>query len=306
LTFAGPDDILQLPYKDFRLFKTPDKEEGSMEKTVHLILNIPHGSVTATSLGIAGYALHRSPGSGKHFRGKTIMIDLALDGSRPGFAYDDEGGWRDAAGDTVSALAAVSAGKRTKTALSNSGFNVVPLSAYNTIHLVKTGGALLPLAGAVRLRDYVTHACHEELTPEQVAHTIGSLPPAARTPRFFMILAPVQFLLMTNLSPEEYCWYAAHRPGKIFRRVMFTELREDTYDLAAASRFKEAREELLAHPEKKTKSVVFGECLNGIPFHRWVGYPGGVPGGLYVGDRNGISLWPFPQAIPRTWDKLDG
>lgn len=277
-----------------------------MDKEIDLILNIPHGSVTATSLGIAGYALHRSPGSGKHFRGKTIMINLALDGDRPAFAFDDEGGWRDAEGDAVAALAAVSSGKRTKTALSNSGFNVVPLGAYKTVHLVKTGGAPLALAGAVRLRDYVNHTCHEELTTEQVAQAIGSLPPAARTPRFFMILAPVQFLLMTNLTPEEYGWYSTHRPGKIFRRVMFTELREETYDLAAASRFKEAREELFTHPEKKTKSVVFGECLNDVPFHRWIGYQGGVPGGLYVGDRDGISLWPFPQAIPRVWDKLDG
>ncbi|MHB8054930.1 MAG: hypothetical protein ACYDH3_06745 [Candidatus Aminicenantales bacterium] len=277
-----------------------------MDPELNLILNIPHGSITATSLGIGGYALHRSPGSGKHFRGKTIMIDLGLDGARPAFSFDDEGGWRDAAGDTIAALAAVSEEKRTKTALSNSGFNVVPLSAYKTVHLVKTGGALLQMAGSVRLRDYLNHACHEELTTEQVAHAIGAQPPAVRTPRFFMILAPVQFLLMTNLTPEEYGWYSTHRPGKIFRRVMFTELHEETYDLAAASRFREAREELLAHPEKKTKSVVFGECINDVPFHSWIGYRGGVPGGLYVSERNGISLWPFPQAIPRSWDKLDG
>lgn len=277
-----------------------------METSVNLILNIPHGSVTATSLGIAGYALHRSPGSGKHFRGKTIMIDLAVNDGRPAFEFDDEGGWRDATGDTIAALAAVSATKKTKTALSNSGFNAVPLSAYRAVHLVKTGGAVLPLAGAVRLRDFSNHACHEELTAEQVAHTIGSVPPATRVPRLFMVLAPVQFLLMTNLTPEEYAWYSTHRPGKIFRRVIFAELLEDTYDLAAASRFKEAREELLAHPDKKTMSVVFGECINDIPFHRWIGYKGGVPGGLYTGSRNGITLWPFPQAIPRDWDKLDG
>jgi len=277
-----------------------------MDTSVSLILNIPHGSVTATSLGVAGYALHRSPGSGKHFRGKTIMIDLALNDGRPAFEFDDEGGWRDAMGDTVAALAAVSATKKTKTALSNSGFNAVPLTAYHSVYLVKTGGAVLPLAGAVRLREFVNHACHEELTADQVANTIGSVPPATRVPRLFMILAPVQFLLMTNLTPEEYGWYSTHRPGKIFRRVMFTELLEDTYDLAAASRFKEAREELLAHPDKKTKSVVFGECINDIPFHRWIGYKGGVTGGLYAGSRKGITLWPFPQAIPRDWDKLDG
>lgn len=282
------------------------KKERIMGQEINLVLNIPHGSVTATSLGVQGYALHRSPGSGKHFRGKTIMIDLALNGLRPVFHFDDEGGWRDAEGDTISALAAVSSGKRTKTALSNSGFNVVPLSAYQTMHLVKTGGAILAMAEPMRLRDYINHACHEELTTEQVARSIGCPPPSVRTTRYFVILAPVQFLLMTNLTPEEYGWYSTHRPGKIFRRVMFSELRDIPYDFAAVSRFDEAREELQTHPEKKTKSVVFGECLNDLPFHQWIGYQDGARGGLYVGDRNGISLWPFPQSIARAWDKLDG
>lgn len=277
-----------------------------MGQDVNLILNIPHGSVTATGLGIEGYARHRSPGSGKHFRGKTIMIDLALDGLRPAFPFDDEGGWRDAEGDAVSALASVASGKRTKTALSNSGFNVIPLSAYKSMNLAKTNGAILPMAEPQRLREYINHGCHEEMTTEQVARVIGATPPPTRTPRFFIVLAPVQLLMMTNLTPEEYGWYATHRPGKIFRRVMFSELREIPYDFAAASRFKEAQEELQAHPEKKTKSIVFGECLNEVPFHQWIGYQDGLRGGLYVVDRNGIFLWPFPAHIDRTWDKIEG
>ncbi|MHB8093795.1 MAG: hypothetical protein ACYDH0_02530 [Candidatus Aminicenantales bacterium] len=273
---------------------------------VNLILNIPHGSVTATSLGIEGYALHRSPGSGKFFRGKTIMIDLALEGGRPAFRFDEEGGWRDADGDSIAALAAVRSDKRTKTALSNDGFNVTPLSAYLSVSLIKTGGAVLPMGTSVRLLDYVNHTCHEELTTEQVARSIGRPSPANRIPRLYMVLAPTQFLLLTNLTPEEYGWYATHRPGKIFRRLMFTELRQDQEELAAASRYEEARAALKADPEKKTKSVVFGECINEIPFRDWIGYGDNAPGGLYAGDRNGISLWPFPKAIPRTWDLLNG
>ncbi len=273
---------------------------------VNLVLNIPHGSVTATSLGIEGYALHRSPGSGKYFRGKTIMVDLALEGDRPAFRFPEEGGWRDADGDALAALAAIRTGKRTKTALSNDGFNVTPLSAYRAVNLVKTGGAVLPMAGPVRLLGYVNHACHEEMTPDQVARSVGQPAPASRAPRLFMVLAPTQFLMLTNLTPEEYGWYASHRPGKIFRRLMFTELREEQDEIAATSRYEEARDELKADPEKKTKSVVFGECLNEVPFHDWVGYGESGRGGLYVGDRDGITLWPFPKAIPRTWDLIDG
>jgi hypothetical protein len=273
---------------------------------VNLILNIPHGSVTATSLGIEAYALHRSPGSGKHFRGKTVMVDLGLDGDRPAFRFHEEGGWRDPDGDAVAALAAVRSGKRTKTALSNDGFNITPPGAYRGINLVKTGGAVLPMASPVRLQDYVNHACHEELTPDQVARSIGRPSPASRAPRLFMVLAPTQFLLMTNLTPEEYGWYATHRPGKIFRRLMFAELREEQDELAANSRYDEARQELKTNPEKKTKSVVFGECFNEVPFRDWVGYGEDLRGGLYVGDRDGITLWPFPKSIPRSWDRLIG
>ncbi|MDD8009541.1 MAG: hypothetical protein PHF93_03495 [Acidobacteriota bacterium] len=277
-----------------------------MRTEINLILNIPNGSVTATSLGVEGYARHRSPGSGKHFRGKTIMIDLALEGDRPAFRFYEEGGWRDAAGDAAAALAAVRSGKRTKTALSNDGFNITPLDAYRGIFLVKTGGAVLPLAPPRRLIDYLKHGCHEEMTPAQVARSIDRPVPESRAPRLFMILAPIQFLLLTNLAPEEYAWYATHRPGKIFRRLMFVELAAEQPQIAAASRFSDAREELAADPSKKTKSIVFGECLNDVPFRDWAGYRGDVPGGLYAGDRDGLSLWTFPPAVPRTWDRLDG
>lgn len=128
------------------------------------------------------------------------------------------------------------------------------------------------------------------MTPDQVARSIGQPPPASRAPRLFMVLAPTQFLMLTNLTPEEYGWYATHRPGKIFRRLMFTELREEQDEIAAPSRYEEAREELKADPEKKTKSVVFGECLNEVPFRDWVGYGEGVRGGLYVGDTVGDPL----------------
>ena len=273
---------------------------------VNLVLNVPHGSVTATSLGIEGYAMHRSPGSGKYFRGKNIMIDLALEDGRPAFRFHPEGGWRDADGDAAAAVAAVRGGKRTKTALSNDGFNVTPISAYWGIRLVKTGGAVLRMAAPVRLLDYADHACHEGLTPDEVALKIGKPAPASRAPRLFMILAPTQFLLMTNLTPEEYGWYSTHRPGKIFRQVMFAELREEQDEIAAPSRFEEAREELKADPAKKTKSIVFGECLNDVPFRDWLGYGGDGAGGLYAGDRNGLTLWPFPKAIPRSWDLVIG
>jgi hypothetical protein len=234
------------------------------------------------------------------------LIDLALESDRPAFRFDEEGGWRDSNGDAAAALAAVRLGKRTKTALSNYGFNITPLGAYRSVNLVKPGGAVLRMAEPVRLLEYVNHACHEELTTDQVARSIGRPSPTGRTPRLFMILAPAQFLLMTNLTPEEYGWYATHRPGKIFRRLMFTELREEQDEIAAASRYDEAREELEANPKKKTKSVVFGECLNEVPFRDWVGHGDDAHGGLYVGNRDEISLWPFPKTIPRSWDLLNG
>ena len=68
---------------------------------LNLILSLPQGAMTATNLGIEGFAWHRRPGSGKFFQGRTIFFDLALSNRRPDFTYLDEGGWRDAMGDTV-------------------------------------------------------------------------------------------------------------------------------------------------------------------------------------------------------------
>jgi hypothetical protein len=269
---------------------------------VNLILTVPYGIIVATSLGLEGYAKHRSPGSGKYFHGKTIMVDLAIENGRPAFAYHDEGGWRDATGDTIAALAAVRAGKRTKTALSNYGFSVTPLSAFRRLFLAKTSGELLEMASPIPLIQFTNHVCHEELTTDQVAGSIGRPSPEKRSARLLMVIEPVPYLVMTNLTSEEYAWYATHRPGKIFRQVLFTELGEEHPEVVAASRYEEAREELRAKPTKKTKVIAVGEFLDDIPFHDWTGYRGGECCGLYAGDRNGLSLWRFPAAIPRSWD----
>ncbi len=268
----------------------------------NLILTVPYGLIVATGLGLQGYAKHRSPGSGKFFHGKTIMVDLALEGDRPAFKYLDEGGWRDAGGDTIAAIAAVRAGKRTKTALSNYGFSVTPLSAFKRLFLCKTAGELLEMSAPVSIITYTNHVCHEGLTTEQVAGAIGRPYSGSRNARTFLVIEPVPFLVMTNLTAEEYGWYATHRPGKIFRQVLFAELGEEHPEVVAVSRYEEAREELEKKPSKKTKVIAVGEFLDEIPFRNWIGYRGGVRGGLFAGDRNGLSLWQFPAAIPRSWD----
>jgi hypothetical protein len=271
-----------------------------------LILTLPHGNVTATSLGVDGLAKRRSPGSGKHFRGRSILIELACDGEKPGFAYLDEGGWRDAGGDSVAALAGVKAGSRTKTALSSAAFCAVPISAYRSCYLVKTGGETLALGEPRTLITFANHGCNERMTSEQVADTIGRPAPAVRTPRLYMVIAPIQFIMLSNLTPEEYAWYATHRPGKMFRQVMFTELGHEEQHMAAQSRYLDAKRELSEKVTKKTKSIVFEDCIDQIPFQHWVGYHQKAAGGLYVGDRNGLKLYPFPAVIPHAWDKVEG
>lgn len=61
---------------------------------------------------------------------------------------------------------------------------------------------------------------------------------------------------------------------------MFAELQESACGRARPAVSRKPREQMRNHPEKKTKSVVFGECINDIPIHRWIGYAGGAPGGL--------------------------
>ena len=282
-----------------------DAVDPAMNKP-NLILALPTGNVTATSLGISGLAQRRSSGSGKHFRGRSILLDLATDGEKPLFDYLDEGVWRDPFADTVAALAGVERGSSTKTALSNSAFNCIPLTAYRSCHLVKTGGASLPLGDAMPVLKYSNHTCDENMTTEQVAQAIGQSSPGIRTPRLYMVIAPIQFIMLSNLTPEEYSWYTTHRPGKLFRQVMFTEILDEQPHLAAQSRFFNARRELEEKATKKTKTVVFEDCLNLIPFGDWTGYRHEARGGVYVGNRNGLSLYPFPSPIPHSWDKVEG
>ena len=275
--------------------------------TMNLILTLPHGVITATNLGIEGFARHRSPGSGKHFSGRTILVDLDIAEGRPNFHYLDEGGWRDAAGDSTAALEAVMrSGSRTKTALSNYAFSCTPPKAYRAVYLVKTGGETLQMEPCRSLLAFSRHECSAQMTTEQVAQAIGRPGAEQRNPRLYMVLCPVELVVLSNLAPEEYAWYAAHRPGKIFRQVLFTELRADPTHLAAASRFEVARRELSEKPVKKTKTIILENCLNRIPFSDWAGYQAGNRGGLYAADRDSVSLWEFPATIPQWWHGAEG
>ncbi len=269
-----------------------------------LILSLPHGILTATSLTAEGFAKHRSPGSGKYFHGRTVLVTLAQEGDKPGFRFLDEGGWRDANADAALALAeAHHKGKKTKTALSNNAFSCTPVSAYRDIYLVKTGGVALQLAPAHPIATFKDHDCHDGMTPAEIAKVIGQPEPAHRKPRLFMTLAPVEMLVFSNLTPAEYAWYATHRPGKVFRQVMFAEVRADARHLVAEAIFHADKAELVNNASKKTKTLLLGDSFNHIQFPAWVGYDSEAQGGLYVGDRDGVSVWTFPATIPRAWER---
>ncbi len=269
---------------------------------LNLILSVPQGAITATSLGIEGFAWHLSPGSAKYYRGRSVLVDLALANGKPDFQYLPEGEWRDAAGDSALAVAAAVGGKRTKTALSNNAFSCTPIEAFRHIYLVKTGGHALPLTQPVELAKYSTHTCDENLSTEDVARAIGKANPANRHARLYMVLAPTEFLVLSNLSPEEYVWYSTHRPGKKFRQVMFCELKPGV-QLVAESVYHSAVKNL-ENPNKKTKTLVSGDCLNRVAFPDWIGY-GNKGAGMYVGDRTRAVAWHFPD-VPSSWARADG
>lgn len=273
-----------------------------MTKT-HLVLSMPQGIVTATSLGLGDFAWHRSPGSGKYFQGRSILIELAVEHGKPAFTYLDEGGWRDAAADTAVAMEGAQGGKKTKTALSNNAFSCTPIAAYRSVHLVKTGGQLLGLEGGGPIAEFRGATCTEQMTPNEIAEAIGQPTLSNRTPRLYMTFGPIEFLVLSTLTPAEYTWYATHRPGKKFRQVMFAELREPQPHLTAQSIFDAARRELAETAGKKTKTILIGETLNRVPFSAWSGYDRETEGGLYVGDGGSMRLWRLPERIPRAWER---
>lgn len=274
----------------------------------NLLLTIPQGSIIATSLDIEGFARHRSPGAGRYFEGKAVYVQLPIAESRPAFSFAEEGGWRDAAADTAHALAATADGrKRTKTALSNNAFSITPTDAFAGVWLAKTGGQVLPLQGPEELLRYASHSYdwNHALTSDEVAKAAGATSPGSRRPRLYMILAPIELVVLSNLTPEEYGWYATHRPGKVFRQLMFTELTGNGRGLVADSVYEDANAELVKEPRKKTKTVYAGNALNRVPYQSWVGYQGGQLGGLYVGNRDALALWKFPATRSSTWDRAD-
>jgi hypothetical protein len=273
---------------------------------VNLVLSIPQGLITATSLGIGGLARHSSPGSGKHFKGRKLFVDLTLKDGQPDFEYLDEGGWRNARGDTVNALEAAAEGKRTKTALSNNAFSCTPIAAYKSIHLVKTGGEVMEMEPHGQLHVFKSRDCHEEMSPAQVSEAAGIPVQHHHGTHLYLVMCPIELILLSNLTPIEYAWYATHRPGKVFRQVIFTELHDEQFQFAAQSRFEDARVELETVPGKKTKTIVSDNCMNDVLFNTWLGYGKSTEGGIYAADQTHIDLWSFPSVIPVNWDRAIG
>jgi hypothetical protein len=277
------------------------------QANVKLILTIPQGALVATSLGVEGFAQHRSPGAGRFFEGRAVYVDVAVRDGRPAFAPLDEGGWRDAAGDTAAAIAACAEPKkRTKTALSNSAFSVTPIQGYTGIYLAKTGGQVLPMEAPVELARFASHEFKPGAESDDIARAAGLAPPAERHPHMYMVLAPLEFVVLSNLTPAEYAWYALHRPGKVFRQVMFTELKPSPRGLVAESVYEDARRELTARPSKKTKTLYAASALNRVGYVAWLGCDGTAAGGVYCGTRDMVQLWAFPPKHPSQWDRADG
>lgn len=269
-----------------------------------LVLSLPQGIITATSLAVNDFARHRSPGSGKYFDGRSLLVDLAVEDGKPAFQFLDEGGWRDANGDATAALAAASAGKRTKTALSNNAFSATPISAWRDVYLAKTGGEVLHMNASTEIAAFKEAECHDGMKPDDIAKAIGQAVPGKRSPHLYMIYCPIEVLVLSNLTPAEYVWYATHRTGKRFRAVAFTEVHVDPgLRLTATAVLDEARRDLAEHTTKKTKTIVFGDVFNRIPFTAWVGYDHEAQGGIYVGDAKTARLWTFPEKIPRAWER---
>lgn len=268
---------------------------------VNLVMSLPTGIVTATSLGVAGFAWHRSPGTSGKFHGSTLLVDLPLKEGYPGFSFMDEGGWRNTEADTRMAIDAAKTGKRTKTALSNNAFNCIPLSAYSRIYLAKSSGSVLEMQPQEEIVRFKGHASAENLTPNQIAATAGLPEIALRRPRFYMVISPVEMMVLSNLTPSEYVWYATHRGGKVFRQMLFVELSPHMHDLAAREIYETAYRELTENQSKKTKTVTLGECFRRVPYSGWVGYKG-EEGGLFGGNHEGACVWRFPKEIPHTWE----
>jgi hypothetical protein len=233
------------------------------------------------------------------------MIDLAIKDNAPDFEFYDEGGWRDAKADASAALEAVAAGKRTKTALSNSSFSITPFSAFKSVYLCKSSGALLEMQKGVKLAAFDNHTKAETPKPDEIAQMAGLREQNNRSPRLYLVIRPVQMLVLSNLTPEEYVYYSTHRPGKLFRQVMFAEIARHSDDLAARVMFEIANKELTESPEKKTKTVSQTEGFSRMPFSGWKGYCEGVEGGLYGGNRDGAYLWSFPEKIPQAWERAN-
>ncbi len=169
--------------------------------------------------------------------------------------------------------------------------------------MVKTGGQVLTLDPLAQVMALPAGDCPENLPPQEIARRIGQPEPATRKPRMYMVLSPLELLVISNLSPVEYAWYATRRPGKVFRQCCFVELDLQHAPWVAETRFQNSIREITEKPSKKTKTLALLNLLNQTPFHQWIGDDRKQEGGLYLADRDSLLLARFPEVIPFPWER---
>lgn len=158
--------------------------------------------------------------------------------------------------------------------------------------LVKTSAKALSLSGPEKVATFTNHVCDSDLSTDEVSKAAGLPVPAQRLPRLYLVLAPVEFLILSNLTPEEYLWYSTHRAGNMFRQVMFTEVLPTSSRAwpKASTRAPCASWKTSARrPRPCCRATASTTCRSASGW----GYAS-QSGGLYVGDRNHAMLAALP------------
>lgn len=247
---------------------------ADLPKRLYAILH-PNEALVASQLEPVGFGRHFATGSPKHFSGKVIFAEI-----QPGYRHPEM-----EIEQTLEACqhAGEDRPKRTKFVSSYRVVERIDPKAYRGLYLTTADGKVLELN-------------QEEEKPRE------SVIAEPNRVRIFQHVAPLGLVVASNLASRAFGQYVTKNANKGAPTMFYTELDINVAELVDqsvdhnfhsplpnvhGSHLRRSLAELIANPEKQTKTISLDSVLQELPYLR-------LKAGFWLATRDDQVFWRFP------------
>ncbi len=231
----------------------------------------PNGALIASELNPEDFGKHYAVSYPKNYEGKVIFAEIDINFRNPYFQIDD-----------VLKVCEKPDGtpKRTKFISSYRVLEHIDLSAFKSMYLITRSGKMLEIE---KREDYKLEHKEEKI-------------------RIYQLMAPLYYLIASNLTPPAFGDYVCSEPHKGVPRSAMIQIDIDIESIlnmkdiiyssplpnVHAGYLKDSLMELKNDPTKKTKTISLTSIFDQLPFMK-------IKHGIWINEKGKQIFYPIPS-----------